>query len=308
MARNQISRDLNTNLKLGGMAAAALHKYEVQVNVLHYKEAVVRPIVVAAAAAQAEWKKAETATGKAQIALNQLLGNIHQFFLNTKSVLEPILGKHWNNNWTATGFGPNTLAIPEMEKDVLALLKSLEKYFLDNPGYEVNNQYYVVTSLAAGLNFTQLTAAREAIGDAEKDQGKEMILRDAAADALYHCLSGLLAELSDLLDDNDPMWVTFGFNMPGAPNIPAVATGLTLTAAGPGVVLAKWDNAAGSTHCKVTKKVTGADADFVVVASVSDNTYTFTAQPTGATLAVAIIASNDGGDALPGDPVTILVP
>ena len=48
-------------------------------------------------------------------------------------------------------------------------------------------------------------------------------------DAARAVLSGLQSELGQLLDDNDPRWLAFGFDQPGHTGTPDVPQNLTVT-------------------------------------------------------------------------------
>ena len=121
-------------------------------------------------------------------------------------------------------------------------------------------------------------------------------------------LSGLISELGQLLDDNDPLWLAFGLNEPGATNLPDSADGLVLTAGPAGTVLAHWSNASRATRYRVFKQIDGVDAIPVNIATVTDSDATLTGQPSGKTLKIYIIAANDAGQAAPSDTVQIVVP
>jgi len=75
-----------------------------------------------------------------------------------------------------------------------------------------------------------------------------------------------------------------------------------------GTVLAHWSNSSRATRYRVFKQIDGVDAIPVNVNTVTDSDATLTAQPSGKTLKVYVIAANDAGQAAPSDTVTIVVP
>ena len=89
---------------------------------------------------------------------------------------------------------------------------------------------------------------------------------------------------------------------------PPAPTGLTLTAAGPGKVAAAWALVANANTYGVWLQVAGVDPAYRQVATVDVLAYTFTNLPSGKTVNVQITGENDGGDGLPSDPVSIVVP
>ena len=70
-------------------------------------------------------------------------------------------------------------------------------------------------------------------------------------------------------------------------------------------MLAHWSNSSRATRYRVFKQIDGVDA---VPVTVTDSDATLTAQPSGKTFKVYVIAANDAGQAAPSDTVTIVVP
>ena len=73
-------------------------------------------------------------------------------------------------------------------------------------------------------------------------------------------------------------------------------------------MLAYWSNSSRATRYRVFKQIDGVDAIPVNVNTVTDSDATLTAQPSGKTLKIYVIAANDAGQAAPSDTVTIVVP
>ncbi len=121
--------------------------------------------------------------------------------------------------------------------------------------------------------------------------------------------SDLLAELGQLLDDNDPRRLAFGFDLPGHPPSPDVPQNLVVT---PGV--------AGSrtlfVHCDAVRRANGywftvtnaADNSELVVQVTHDAEATFINLPTGANVNVVVATYNATGESQPTDPVSAVVP
>ena len=185
---------------------------------------------------------------------------------------------------------------------------ALKNYFTANPAYEVNTPKLIVTSAQSGVLFTALSAARVAASDGNTDAGNKKIVRDAAEQTLRARLSGLIGELGQKLEDTDPLWLAFGLNEPGATNLPDSVDGLVLTAGPAGIVVLHWNTPPRATRYRVFKQIDGVDAVPVNLNTVTDSDATLTAQPSGKTLKVYVIAANDAGQAAPSDTVTIVVP
>ena len=121
-------------------------------------------------------------------------------------------------------------------------------------------------------------------------------------------MMGLIAELGQLLDDTDPLWLAFGLNEPGAINLPDSVDGLVLTAGPAGTVLAHWSDPSRATRFRVYKQIDGVDPIPLNITTVTEADTPLTGQPSGKTLKIYIIAANDAGQAAPSDTVTIVVP
>jgi hypothetical protein len=122
-------------------------------------------------------------------------------------------------------------------------------------------------------------------------------LRDADLEALYQEVSGSINEIRGLLAADDSRWEAFGLNIPADPTPPEVVTGLTVTAAGPGKVLAAWSHARRAAAYRVFQKVMGVDTEFHFVERVQDLEFTLKGLTAGQTVAVQVAAVNEGGEA-----------
>jgi hypothetical protein len=232
--------------------------------------------------------------------------NAKSFIGSARRVLINYLGEGYSQLWDATGFPNNSTAVPGTQAEREALLQSLRNYFTANPAQQ--NAPLNITSGQAGALLTALADARTAAAEGNAVAGQKKNLRDAAVKTLRTRLSGLIAELGQLLDDLDPLWLAFGLNEPGATNLPDVVDSLILTAGTAGTVLADWSDTSRATRYRVFKQIVGVDAAFVFVGNVTDSDYTFTGLPSGATVNIRIVAANDAGEAQPSSPAQIVVP
>jgi hypothetical protein len=182
----------------------------------------------------------------------------------------------------------------------------LKNYFTANPAKE--NAPLSLTAVKAGNVFTALSDARSAAADGNNVAGQKKVLRDAAEQTLRIRMRGLIHELGQLLEDNDPLWLAFGLNLPGATNLPDTADSLVLTAGPAGTVLADWSDTSRATRYRVFKQIVGVDNAFVFVMNVTDSDCTLSGLPSGSTVRVRIIAANDAGEAAPSAATEIVVP
>lgn len=306
MASNQLPTGIDHLFTLGEDMADGLHAHEAAVGVKQNKEADVRAALSAAITAQNNFKAAQTAKLALSTAVTVADSNAKAFIGSARRVLVNYLGEGWSAAWEATGFPNQSTAVPVTQSERQALLQSLQNYFTANAAQQ--NAPLNVTAARAGNLFTALSDARSAAADGNTDCGKKKNLRDTTVAALRTRMSGLVNELDQLLEDDDPLWLAFGLNLPGATNLPDPADSLILTAGGPGVVLADWSDASRATRYRVFKQVVGVDANFVAVATVNDSDCTLSGLPSGKTVRVQVVSANDAGQSEPSTPAEIVVP
>jgi hypothetical protein len=293
---------------LGEDMADGCHNHAAAVGVKQNNEADVRADLNVAVAAQKDYKAALSVKAGLSTAVIVADSNGKAFISSARRVLASNLGETWSQAWAATGFPDQSTAVPATQAKREALLLALQNYFTDNPAYEVNTPKLVVTAAQAGVLFTALSGARAADAEGNTDAGNKKKLRDDAEQTLRDRLSGLIAELGQLLDDSDPLWLAFGLNEPGATNLPDPADGLVLTAGPAGTVLAHWSTASRATRYRVFQQIDGVDAIPMNIATVSDSDATLTGLPSGKTVKIYIVAANDAGQAAPSATVEIVVP
>ena len=306
MNSNRLPDPIDQLFTLAEDMADGCHAHEVTVGLKQNMEADMRAALDPAVAAQADFKAAQTAKTALSTAVTVADSNAKAFIGASRRVLINYLGDGYSQKWDATGFPNQSTAVPGTQAERQALLLSLKNYFTANAAQE--NAPLNVTAARAQLLFTALSDARSAAADGNNVAGQKKNLRDAAEKSLRTRMTGLIGELGQLLDDNDPLWLAFGLNMPGATNLPDQADSLVLTAGGAGVVLADWSDASRATRYRVFKQVVTVDAELVHVTNVTDSDYTFTGLPSGQTLRVRIIAANDAGEAPPSITAEIAVP
>ena len=307
MASNQLPDGINQLFTLAEDMADGLHNHGAAIGVAQNTETVMRAALTAAVTAQTNHLAAQTAKDTLGTAAAVANSNAKSFISTARRILIESLGDEYNQQWDATGFPDNSTAVPVAPEDRQALLQALKNYLTANPTMEVNSPKIVFTAAKAGTLFTALSDARSAAGDGNTVAGQKMNLRNAAEDVLRTRMTGLISELRQLLSDTDPLWLAFGLNEPGAPALPEAADGLVLTAGGAGIVLAHWTAAARALHYRIYKWVVTVDNDFVNLGLVDDTQHSFTGLPSGKTVKIRVIATNNAGDA-PAIIAEIVVP
>lgn len=248
------------------------------------------------------YRMAVEASGDAVEARNTLSDTTVKTWLEGyRGVLIGIHGKRSNDGWVAAGFGTGTTSVPRSPAARLTLLMAARAYLAAHATYEVTlpqpgGATLAITAAQALALQNALQTAEDAIGTCESLQAATKTTRDADVEALYEEVSATIAELSDLLADDDPRWELFGLNIPANPTPPEGVAELAVTAAGVGRELLAWPYAARAETYRVYLKRVGIDADFVVVATVRDLEYVLKNLDPGTTIEAYVAPVNEAGE------------
>lgn len=303
MASNKIPQNIDPLVSLAEDAADGAQQFGAAINLAQNTEAAIRADLMSLTGdpnagppptpgKQGEWIASKSAKAAASTAARLAESNARSFCASAVGVLKNYLGTKWGSAWEAAGFTNGSLRMPD---DPLPLLGELRAYFLAHAAQE--NAPLGVTAAACLAQANAVSDARSASNASNVAYGLAKQARDAALGTLYSRMSGLLAELDQLLRDDDPRWYAFGFDRPADGQQPGLVLNLVLTPGGPGIVLADWDDARRAERYRVFKQVIGTDPDPVQVDNaVTDSEYTFTGLPSGATVEVTIIPVNSAGD------------
>jgi hypothetical protein len=230
--------------------------------------------------------------------------NSRAFCGSAVGVLKNYLGKQWNSQWQAAGFTTGSLAIPD---DTLPMLGELRAYLVANPGHE--NAPLSITAAACTSRITGLGNARATANQSVRDLGDAKATNDTAIKTLYTRMTGLRAELDQILGDDDPRWYAFGFDRPADGTGPGPVEHLILTPGSAGMVFADWDDARRATRYRVLRKIIGTDtAPVELTGTLTESEYTLTGLPSGTTVEITIAAVNDAGDGALSATATLAVP
>jgi hypothetical protein len=269
----------------------------------------IRADLAAARGAEEIYGKAKTAKDTFSTNLRIADSNARSFIKSCSAYFSETISEDWSAAWSSTGFPNQSTAVPPSQDERFSLMGSLITYFTDNPNMEVNTPKLVLTAVKAKALNTALIAARKAVNDGNTDAGTKRDARDAAVEDLKTRLRGLIAELSQLLDDNSPVWDAFGLNEPGASGTPDVPEALVLTPGGAaGTFHADWAHARNAARYHVWVFIVGVDTAYRNVATVTDTDATLTGLPSGKTAKIQITAVNDAGESAPSAEVSAVVP
>jgi hypothetical protein len=221
------------------------------------------------------------------------------FCANAVDHLKEALGRTWNPRWQAAGFTRGSLAIP---KNPLGLLFDLRAYFLANAAQELP---------AKDLTAADADALITAIENAERDLNLARSARKSAAEArdesfriLRRSLVGLRSELDQILSDDDPRWLDFGFSRPVDRRAPQAVAGLTLRPGGvAGEIIVEWEPSVGAANYRVSRQVLTVDDEPVEVGLFTDRMVIINGLSSGKTVRVSVTARNEAGETLPASSI-----
>ena len=224
-----------------------------------------------------------------QVAADAALKAGREFCRACLTLLRPILGARWNGTWNAAGFTAGDLRVPTVP---LALLVQVRAYFTAHPGQE-NGTF---TAANAQAHVEAIQNALLARNEAKGARWSAKKARDAAFRQLRKRLSGLRAELAQLLSPTDDRWNAFGFRRPADGKVPTPVKDLTLVPGAAGQVIAEWSPSSYAENYRVKWKVLDASGEAVMAGLTADTQLALMDLPSGATIVVAVSARNHSGE------------
>ena len=253
------------------------------------------------------WNTAKANKVAATAAYRSAQSNGRALAMTCINSLKPVLGNQWNSAWNAAGFIGGSLAVPT---NPLPKLQQLRGYYEKNPKQEVANMNGVACTAAACEAAAQaISTAESASNQSNTDAGTAQANYQAGITTARNRASGLLGELTQQLDANDPRWLAFGFEMPGHPSGPDVPANLVVApgVAGSHALFIQWDDArrADGYRVVVSDTVTGTE---VTEQLTQDAEVSIGDLPVGTKVNVVVSARNATGESQATDPVTVVVP
>ena len=318
---NQIPQSYDPLVQLLEDAADGAHQHGVAIGLKQNTEAAIRTDLTALTGTpagpgnvppavpglKALWNTAKANKSAMTAALRTVKSNGRTLAMTCIGTLKPLLGQQWNSAWNAAGFTDGSLAVPV---NPLVKLQQLRAYYAANPAREVANVNGIAcTATACEAAAHAIRTAQSASNQSNTDAGDAQSgLQDGLAAARARA-SGLLGELGQLLGDNDPRWLAFGFEMPGSPSTPEVPENVTATAgaAGTHALFIDWDEARRADGYRVTVTNVAGGAQLASVLT-QDSEVSIGNLPAGANVNVTVTARNAAGESQPTAPITAVVP
>ncbi len=306
MASNALPNKRDRLFALGDDMCDGAHTHEVAIGIKQNTEAVVRPALDAARAAESTYGACQVVKKTAN-AVHTAADNAAKVFItNAKKRLSKFFGEAYSTEWGAAGWPNNSTGVPSTQADRFNLINSLKLYFTANPAHE-SVDMEVTAALAAALH-TTVSDARTALDQKVMESGQAKAARDAAETNLRKRLRGMIGELETLLSGDDPLWHAFGLSRPADEETPEAPSFTTATPGGAGIVHVDWDDPLRADHYRVWILIVGTDSAFRAVETVTDSDATLAGLPSGSTVKIQVTSVNGAGESGPGPITEIVVP
>lgn len=246
----------------------------------------------AATAAQAAYTAECAALPALYETRNAAAQTAYQFVQKAKSVIKVHCGSQFCEEWVDAGFLTN-LQVPQSPLELESHLIALNAYLTANPTHE--NAPLSVTAAQALTVKTALRNARLAVNAQRSLCTAKKGLRDTAVRKLRLRIRGLICELEQLIDDLDPRWLSFGFNMPGAPEVPEVPQNVQLDNQVPGELYVTCDASPLADHYRFWKQVQGAPGEPELAGSSDEPAFVIEGLAPGTVYLISVSAVAEGG-------------
>ena len=306
MASNALPDKRDRLFALGDDMCDGAHTHEVAIGLKQNTEAVVRPALDAARAAESTYGACQVLRKNANAAHNTADNAAKVFITNAKKRLSKFFGEAYSTEWGAAGWPNNSTGMPSTQAERFSLINSLKLHFTANPAHE-SADMEVTAALATTLH-TTISNARAALDQKVTESGQAKAARDAAETNLRKRLRGMITELETLLGAEDPLWHAFGLSRPADEETPEAPSFTTATPGGAGITHVDWDDALRADHYRVWILIVGTDNDFRAVETVTDSDATLSGLPSGSTVKIQVTSVNGAGESGPGPIAQIVIP
>lgn len=250
--------------------------------------------------AQQAYRAARAALVPLRAARRTAMSDATEFAAKARGVLEVYLGRDWSEAWLETGWVAN-LAIPVSFDELYELSVSLKGYFTAHPAQ--TNEVLGVTLAAVSEVVDDLTDANDALNAGDALQLAKRDVKNAKQKAVRKRLSSLCKELSVRLEDMDPRWRDFGFNMPGAATVPEIPEDVVVTPLPAAKLQIACASSANATSYRFYVQRVIIDPEPIHVGTASDPLFVTESLVAAQPYVVYVSAVNEGAESDLSDPV-----
>lgn len=267
--------------------------------------AVYSPVLAALSSARDDSTAARSAKLATQAELDRAAEAARIFILKVVDVLKPVFGRKFSADWSQLGF-IRTLAVPKTHAGKQEILRSTATYLQTHPAAE--SPTHGVTAAIALEHSTNYNDALANVQGCILEVRAKRDACEARMEAVLKLMSDLVRELTTLIAADDPRWRGFGFNIPADPAVPDPVQNLIVTPGLPLSLILNWDAAPRGVRYHVEMLDSAPESEWTLVTTVAETSVTLTDLVPGASVQLRVVAANDGGEAVPSEPVSATVP
>jgi hypothetical protein len=291
--KSQIPTALGALRSLAQSAISGCEELEGQLNLMHTTSSIVSASFKKLEDSQQDLDKAGTALTKANADSQALDVAAYNFIQTASRIFKKSLGNQFNSKWEPTGYPNKSTRVPSTADDRMVLVRRIELFLKDNATMENDKQD--VTAVFSGKLYQDIVAARDAATKADTDQDTKKGLRDKAKDDLRSTLQNLTNELELLIENNDPRWKRFGFEIPAQRHTPDAPENVTVNNDIPGKLLVKCDPVPAVEHYRFWIQEIGTTQEPAVVGSSQEPQFLIENLAAGKRFNVFVSAVNSTG-------------
>lgn len=307
MASNPTPDPIDELIASGEDMCDGLDQHAVTLGITQNTPAKTRADLDALIAAVNAQSAAEGAQPAAYSALRTADSNGKGFIAAFIKVASITLGNEWSDEWLGTGLPDNTVGVPGTQDKRFAALPGIKAYLTANPTMEISTPKVTVTAALAETLHAAISTARQGVNNALNLTKTKVIAKDTAETAFRKRYRGVIKELEDILEDEDPKWYDFGLSRPADPATPGQPAIVHATALGSARALVQTDGARRANSFNYYKKVVNVDPEPVKLLNDKGKQQTFDGLPVGATIEFTVAGVNDAGEGQPSEPVSVVV-
>lgn len=252
------------------------------------------------------YNAARSARQNASDGFTAAMAAVYPWELAVRSILAARFGTRWNTQWAQAGFTNPSTAIPAKIQDQLGLALALVHFFTVNPTFEVPTM-----NLTAAQGTTLRDAALAAQGvvsAATVSLNTIGATWQTAYDALTRGMRALLANLGAVLANDDPRWLSFGFQMPSTVVTPGKPGTIAVSPDATGSLVLQVPPVPLATRYRWRTRLVGLQTDYQLAKSTPQPLAVIPGVPPGQALEIIVQAVNGTLQGVPSDPVLFLAP
>lgn len=225
----------------------------------------------------------------------------------TRNVLAGRFGNRWSPLWAQAGFINHTTSIPGRVDDRLRVAFSLGTFFSAHPTYEVPGM--LVTGARAVTLRNAALAAVGALATLEVNMQGQWVTRGASRVALTGLMRSLIKILGATIGKDDPRWLAFGLNLPGARVTPGQPQEVTVGVdAASGRIVLGCAGLALAERYRWRVRVAGSGLSYELAGSSAGPLVSIAPVAAGTVLEIVVQGVNGGAQGVASVPVLFTMP